>query len=226
MGKNDQDPSAQDTPPTTTDVNEPVQSETVPTTKTDTVQTFTQEDVTRIAAKEKREGKLSATKDLLAELGIENVDEIKTMLSDAKKRKDEGLSELEKMTSSLETMTTERDTANTKLAEQMATLLQDKRNRFVRKALLAGGAKENEVDDLLILVDSKMASDKSSLFSDNESEADKTKLDPFVKQVQSQLGSYFGTAGAGSPAILGRNPSAAVNKEEATLAYMNRIRGR
>lgn len=223
MAEENQDTSTQQDE---TAKNEPVQSETVPTTKTETAQTFTQEDVTRIAAKEKREGKLSATKELLAELGIENMDEIKAMLTDAKKRKEADMSDAEKLTSALETMKTERDAANTKLAEQMATLLQDKRNRFVRKALLAGGAKEKEVDDLLILVDSKMASDKSTLFGDNESEADKTKLDPFVKQVQAQMGSYFGTAGAGSPPIIGRNPSAAINRDEAIQAYTNRIRGR
>ena len=220
MTDKNQEPT-QVTPPTV----EPIKkTDTEPNPKTGDKSGFSQDDVDRFTSKARKDGRKSAQRDLFEELGIEGLDEIKTMLADAKTKKEADMSESEKLTSALEKMTTERDTANTKLAEQMATLLQDKRNRFVRKALLAGGAKDKEVGDLLILVDSKMASDKSSLFEEGKSEAETSKLDPFVKQVQAQMGSYFGTAGAGSPAISGRNPSSEQSKEDATQAYMKRLR--
>lgn len=210
--------------PTTPDPKQ--QTDTEPQSKTGDNTGFSQEDVNRFTSKARQDGRKSVEKDMLAKYGVDNMADIDKMFADAKARKEADMSESDKSKLALETMTAERDAANTKLAEQSATQLQGKRDSAIRKAMLAGGAKDKEVDDLLILVDSKMASDKSNLFGDGKSEVETTKMDAFVKQVQSQMGSYFGTAGAGSPAILGKNPPATNDLNTSINEYTKRMRGR
>lgn len=209
----DDDTKKQETAP----ASEPAQADTEPPQKTDTVQTFTQDDLNRIAADSRKAGRASADKALLEDLGIDSLDTVKALLEDAKKHKEAEMSEAEKANAELERLNAEHDALVEELEATKTSHLQGQRDTHIKEHLLANGAKAEDIANLLILINATMASDKVALFDEDKPTPETARLEAFTKQVQGNYAMYFGSAGAGSPAIDGaaRNPSPAIGKDEA-----------
>ena len=103
--------------------------------------TFTQEDINRIAAKEKAEGRRA----LLKELGIEDTDDAKNAVKEYLAQQENNKSDLQKANDKA----TKAEKAKIE-AEAKATMLQQKFDA------IADGANPATVDDLIALVHTKM----------------------------------------------------------------------
>ena len=86
--------------------------------------TFTQADLDRLAAKERKRGQDKGVKDLMETLGLDDVDSLKTTISEAAKLREDQLSEQEKLQNALEKAKaeTEKAKAEAQKASQAATL--------------------------------------------------------------------------------------------------------
>lgn len=112
--------------------------------------TFTQEDLERIAAKEKSQGERAgarkALEDFAAELGFSNIDDAKAFVDAGRKAKQEALSEQERR----EQEVAEREK---KAAELMARAEARERATIREKALARLGATGDDLDDALALLE-------------------------------------------------------------------------
>lgn len=97
---------------------------------------FTQEEVDRIAAKEKREGKQSAEKGLLERLGVTNEDEIKALL-EAKRKADE-------------TAKSAEDKLKEELAQKEKELLEAKQNAAIAEKRRLEAIRDNAIRNALL----------------------------------------------------------------------------
>ena len=87
--------------------------------------TFTQEDLNKLAEKERKRGMDKGVGDLLEALGLENVDSLKTSLGELQKLKDSQLSEQEKLQKALDAANAEKEQAlnDAKAEKERATLM-------------------------------------------------------------------------------------------------------
>lgn len=118
--------------------------ENVTTDETVEVRTFTQDDVTRIAAKEAKQGQ----EKLLRELGVEDMESAKDGLAKYKEFLESQKTEQEKVTEELKVIASERDALNA----QYGSLLAE------NSALKAGVTSEN-VTDVVALAQSYVKDD-------------------------------------------------------------------
>lgn len=142
--------------------------------------TFTQEEVNRMMAKEKNEGR----KSVLKELGIENIDDAKNNLSAYNKLKESQMTELEKATEAQKRL--EGEKAAAQKAQEIAE---------GKLKLLTEGCNKENLDEALVLVMSKVS--------------DATDFDAALKQVKEKIPSMFtddNPQGTGSPVGHKRNP--------------------
>lgn len=143
--------------------------------------TFTQEDLNRIATKEKNEGKMS----LLKAFGFENEDDAKSFIAKAKKSEQDSLTEAEKLKLAKEEADKIALSSN-----QKAILLEQKLEA------IKGGVMASAVDDVIVLVNNRMN--------------DKTDFAAALEVVKKAYPAFFaedkgtgGTGGAGNPARKG-----------------------
>ena len=129
---------------------------------TEPPRTFTQEEVNRMMAKEKNEGR----KAILKELGIENVDDAKNNLSEYAKLKEAQMSELDKATQ-----------AQKKLEGEKAAAVKAQEVAEGKLKLLTEGCNKENLDEALVLVMSKVS--------------DATDFDTALKQVKEKVPSLF-----------------------------------
>ncbi len=143
---------------------------------------ITQEEVKRIAAKEKREGKTAGRRDLLKELGLETEDDLKQILADRAEAEERTKSELDK---EREKLAAERQTAVT----EGAAARKDRFDARCERALIRAGVSEKIVEKAIKLLD---------LDSNEELE-----LEDFVeaaKALKEEMPQLFDTGGdEGSP---------------------------
>lgn len=153
--------------------------------------TFTQEEVSHMMAKEKREGRQS----VLNELGVENLDTAKNSLAEYKKIVEAQKTEAQKAAD-----------AQAELNNKLVQAQRDKQTSDAKLQLLIEGCNKDNIDEALVLVMAKIS--------------DSTDFSEAIKQVKEKLPLLFEDAssqnkgGTGSPVGHNRNKP----KEEGTLA--------
>lgn len=182
-------------------------------TETEKPKLFTQEDLDRIAAKEKREGKQSAEKALLERLGASNEDEVKALL-EAKRRADESAkSETERLTEALAQKDKELAEAKTAAANAEKLRLIERRDSALRSLLSTA----HDVDVSLMSLQAKHASEIDALL-DESGALDSKAAEKLVTEFKAKNAYLFKGDGKGSPSNAeGRllTPQAEVQKEVA-----------
>ncbi len=192
------------------------ESQETPTSATDTqpVQTgqdkaFSQADVDRIVGERLKRAESSIEARILESLGVQKLDDAKSLVESQRKAKEAEMSEVEKANARIAEAEKKALEAEKQVAEMQSKVLSDARRGIFADAMRKnGGSDESE---LYILVQAGMQDDFTAIFDDGDTKADEAKLNAFVKTVQSKFPKYFGTSGAGSPSNSnGVNPTSGI----------------
>ncbi len=98
---------------------------------------FTQADTDQIAGKARDEGRKTAVSELLKDLGLEKIDDLKTLVTDTRKKQDAEKSELQKAQERNEELAKAAKAADAKRDEALAKATE----RLMKAALLAEASK-------------------------------------------------------------------------------------
>lgn len=184
--------------------------------------TFTQAELDRIVGERAKRASEAAISKLLQSLGVENVEQAQSTFEDAKKRREAEMSELEKAQAQIEAAQKQAKEALEAKQSLEQTIIANGRKQAFLKAVADGGG--SNADDLFILVNAKRANDFTAVF-DEDTSPNEAKMKQFIKQVQNDFPTYFGTSGAGSPSNNnGVARSSADFSEEAMATWRTRLR--
>ena len=142
------------TPPPTPPV--PPAPPALPTPPPEPPKTFTQEELSRIAAREKQEGRTAGINELLKQLELDDVDQLKEVLKRQKDADDATKSQVQK-----DAEKAARDKADAEVEKSAA-----KRDRLmvkVERSLLRAGVADATLDDVAKLVDIKDDADDDAI---------------------------------------------------------------
>ncbi|MFC9497632.1 hypothetical protein [Streptomyces sp. NPDC056982] len=150
---------------------------------------YTQEDLVRIAAKEKSQGERAgarkALEDFAAELGFNNIDDAKSFVEAGRKAKQEALSEQERR----EQEVAEREK---KAAELMARAEARERATIREKALARLGATGADLDDALALLERDLR---------ESPDADEATVITAAEALKERRAALFGTTAPATPPV-------------------------
>lgn len=152
-----------------------------------TVKTFTQEEVNRMMAKEKREGKLS----VLKELGVEDVKNAK-----------EGLKKYQEYLNAQKTEAQRAQEEAQRLAEEKAELEKKALMADIQVSALKSGIKADFLDDAIILAQSK--------------KTDNTTYEDIFNELKQTYPNFVGTATTPAPKGTGNMPKPTAGQQQAT----------
>lgn len=152
-----------------------------------TVKTFTQEEVNRMMAKEKREGKLS----VLKELGVEDVKNAK-----------EGLKKYQEYLDAQKTEAQRAQEEVQRLAEEKAELEKKALMADIQVSALKSGIKADFLDDAIILAQSK--------------KTDNTTYEDIFNELKQTYPNFAGTATTPAPKGTGNMPKPTAGQQQAT----------
>lgn len=152
-----------------------------------TVKTFTQEEVNRMMAKEKREGKLS----VLKELGVEDVKNAK-----------EGLKKYQEYLDAQKTEAQRAQEEAQRLAEEKAELEKKALMADIQVSALKSGIKADFLDDAIILAQSK--------------KTDNTTYEDIFNKLKQTYPNFAGTATTPAPKGTGNMPKPTAGQQQAT----------
>lgn len=152
-----------------------------------TVKTFTQEEVNRMMAKEKREGKLS----VLKELGVEDVKNAK-----------EGLKKYQEYLDAQKTEAQRAQEEAQRLAEEKAELEKKALMADIQVSALKSGIKADFLDDAIILAQSK--------------KTDNTTYEDIFNELKQTYPNFAGTATTTAPKGTGNMPKPTAGQQQAT----------
>lgn len=155
---------------------------------------FTQEEVNRLTAKEKREGKASAEKAILEALGASNVDEIKAIVEAKRKADESAKSETEKLAEALAQKDRELAEAKQQAVEAEKRRLEAIRDSAIRHAL----ADVHDAEIALLAFQSKYSAAIETLLNE-AGQVDDKALGQLVAEFRSQNAYLFKGSGKGSP---------------------------
>lgn len=169
-----------------------------------------QEEVNRLIGKTRKEARDTARTELLKELGFDNPDDLKALVTDAKARKDAEMSAAEKAQAEAARALKERDDALAKLAQAEQTRLSERREQAVRDAATASGA--IDASDIAAWAKEHGGDTFTAVLKDDGS-VDKDKVEAVVKAAKTAKPHYFKSVGIGSPPFGGQRPNGDNNKE-------------
>lgn len=152
-----------------------------------TVKTFTQEEVNRMMAKEKREGKLS----VLKELGVEDVKNAK-----------EGLKKYQEYLDAQKTEAQRAQEEAQRLAEEKAELEKKALMADLQVSALKSGIKADFLDDAIILAQNK--------------KTDNTTYEDIFNELKQTYPNFAGTATTPAPKGTGNMPKPTAGQQQAT----------
>lgn len=152
-----------------------------------TVKTFTQEEVNRMMAKEKREGKLS----VLKELGVEDVKNAKDGLKRYQDYLDSQKTEAEKAQAEVQ-----------RLAQEKAELEEKARMADIQVAALKNGIKADFLEDAIILAQNKKTDDMT--------------YDDIFNELKQSYPSFAGTVQTSAPKGTGDLPKPTATQHQST----------
>lgn len=188
---------------TTTTNTENTDDKQVPTPETSqgkpegkTEPTFTQADIDRLMTKTRHEARDSVQKKLLEDLGLDSFDTLKSIISDAQKRKEAEMSETQKLQAQIEAMQKKVAEAEQRAKDEAEKRLGEQRRNIFEAAIASSGG--NNPKRVYTLLQLEKPNDFLAVFGDDAT-ADEGKLKALIKQVQADYPEYFGSKGAGSP---------------------------
>lgn len=152
-----------------------------------TVKTFTQEEVNRMMAKEKREGKLS----VLKELGVEDVKNAK-----------EGLKKYQEYLDAQKTEAQRAQEEAQRLAEEKAELEKKALMADIQVSALKSGIKADFLDDAIILAQNK--------------KTDNTTYEDIFNELKQTYPNFAGTATTPAPKGTGNMPKPTAGQQQVT----------
>jgi hypothetical protein len=162
---------------------------------------FTQADLDRIVGDRAKRAAEAAQNKLLEALGVEALDDAKSMLSAHRERQQAEMTEAEKKQAEIEKLQQKLAEVQAQAERERTERLNNDRNRVIERALRDGGGQD--VDQLRIILQAQKADAMTGLFEDGTVTPEGDRLTAFVKQVQSDYPRYFATAGAGAPSVGG-----------------------
>jgi hypothetical protein len=157
---------------------------------------FSQADVDRITTRARHEAREIVQKKLLEDLGLESIDSLKSIITDAQKRKESEMSEAQKLQLQIEALTKKAQEAEQRALATETRYLNEQRRNVFESALTASGSSNAKRVYTLLQLDKP--TEFLSVFGDDAT-PDDGKLKALVKQVQADYPEYFGNPGAGSP---------------------------
>lgn len=125
-------------------------------------------DLKRIAATEKRQGKAAGQREVLAALGVDDVDTAKKLIAAAQEaaRKDESEAERKQR---------EADEARTTADRERASAAEERRTAALERALVRRGVGDDDLDDAVTILAKKVAKDADADAIAEEADALKTR---------------------------------------------------
>ncbi len=194
------DPPADDTPPASP-------PDTPPDKTGDTGtpgQTFTQDDIDRIVGERAKRAAEKALADFVQGMGFEKADDVKSLVEAEKQRKEQEMSEVEKLQAELE-----KERAATKAAkeaaEQAAQTVIDQRRDSAILTALKDAERPQSVLNLLKAEQSDMV---AAILNDDNVVQDKP-LAALVEKAKADYGGMFKTGGPGTGSHAGGTPPTA-----------------
>lgn len=181
-----------------------------------TEQTFTQADVDRIAGNTRKEAKSAAISELLKELGFEKPDDLKAIVSEAQKRKQDEMSEADKLRADLAKLTQERDNAAQRAQEVEAARIADKVNGKLEA--LAVKARVEHPEDVVKFLRDNHSDDVNALVNEAGAIDDKA-AEKLLEVVKKARPNWFAVGGPGSPSNRDGRPVAPDNKVQLTRRF-------
>jgi hypothetical protein len=153
-----------------------------------------QAEISRIASKEKKEGKSSAEKAFLEALGVTNLDEVKAIVEAKRKADESAKTEAEKLTELLAQK--DREIAEAKaLAEKAESLRRiEKRNAGIR-ALISDA---HDADSVLVILETRLQASIEALMNE-AGEFDQKEADKLIGEFRAKNAYLFKGQGKGSP---------------------------
>jgi len=147
--------------------------------------TFTQEDITRIATREKAEGRTAATNELLKSLGVETMEQAQEIL---KRQRDADEATKTQQQKDAERAAKDREEA----AKEKTSATHERMMAKIERALVRAGVQDGTLDDVAKLVT-----------IDDPSKADDGVIKTAVEALKARLPMLFGPAspepGSGPP---------------------------
>lgn len=163
-------------------------------------QTLTQDEANRLIGEARRKGRESAVADLLKDLGFEKADDLKALVTDARKRQEADMTEAEKAKAAKEAAEKERDELKARLEAAERQRLTDRRDAAIRSALTSAGVKS--LDKTFAVLASLKSKDIGAVLKDDGT-VDDAKVRALVDGAKKDYPEDFKTGGAGSPSLSG-----------------------
>lgn len=177
------------------------EEDTKPDTPEQKPKTFTQEDLNRVASREKKEGRAGAKREILEELGVDDLEAAKEAIAAKTQREEEQRTETEKALA-------KAAEAEAKAAKKEAELEQRLHDSTVKDALLEAGVDRKNVSRIVSMVTVEVGADEEAiteaveelredlpnLFTEQESDDDDDDEDKGPPKKKAPVGSDVGNA--------------------------------
>lgn len=151
-------------------------------------QTFTQDQVNAIVGERARRASESAVAELLKTLGVENVDGLKALLTEAQQRKEAEMTEAQKAQAEAEKARKEAEALKAALDAERQQRIADRRNaRLVAAAHKAG----MEVPDDIIVWAQNYAADKLAAVTNDAGDVDEKAVEKLIAACKEARASWF-----------------------------------
>lgn len=183
---------------------------------------LTQDEVNKLLGQRAKRAQEATLNSILGELGVDSLDSIKTLLQDAKAKREAEMSEVEKIQQAQDKAKREAEEYRQKYEALQAQRIADKRNDVIKAALQKAGGQD--LDNLLILINVNNSTAMDSIF-DGETVSNDKELAKLVSQAQTDFARFFVTANAGSPSNAGGTPPSSQQRVDAALKLVKRQHG-
>lgn len=161
---------------------------------------ISQDEVNKLIGKTRVEAREAARKQFLADLGIEDLDTVKTILTSAKAKEDAEKTETQKLAERLTAAEKRAQDAEAKVSEVETARRIDKRDRLIEKA--AADAKADAPADVIVWAAANQPEALAGTLT-ADGTVDEAKVKALVDACKTARPKWFGTAGPGAPSNAG-----------------------
>ena len=157
---------------------------------------FTQQDIDRILAERLKRAEESMMKKIIADLGVDSLDSVKSVITAQKEADEARKSDVQKAAdraAALEKQLREKEAA---LNALMTARKVDRRNAALANALR--DAKAQNTDDLLVILNGKYAEELDAL-TDDDGNVDDKAVKAMIEKARKNHSVFFAAASPGSP---------------------------
>lgn len=185
--------------------------------------TFTQEQLDKIVGERAVQAKKSALSDFLKELGLENPDDLKKIITERQQQEQASKTELQKAQDQAKTADDKYKALQQQLDAEKAARMADKRNAAVVTA--AQKARANAPDDVVLWASAHLP-DELAKTIDADGNIDEKAVNALIELVRKERKEWFGGTGPGSPSNAGgRTPEPSADaKKKAAQAQFQAVR--